>query len=105
MEDLRPLCQQRAPVQGHIQEVDISDNQNTLKKSISLMLLTSVTRGKRNILTITSQILNTPQTSLPIRDRRIHIVLLPFLINAEPLEVYVASGSKLRFAGPGLVNW
>jgi hypothetical protein len=47
-------------------------------------------------LTKPSQIFNNPQTSLPIRNRRIEIVLFPMLIHTKPLKVNVPSRAKLR---------
>lgn len=56
--------------------------------------LDSVEGGSRR--TIASQVLNHPQARLPIRNRRIEVVLLPMLIHAEALEVDVPSGTELR---------
>jgi hypothetical protein len=47
-----------------------------------------------------SQILNDPQRRLPIRHRRIHVVLPPILIDAEPFKREVATGAELGLHGP-----
>ena len=46
-----------------------------------------------------SQILNRPQTSLPIRHRRIQIMLLALLIHTEPFKCQVASRAIVRLYG------
>ena len=63
-------------------------------------------RRKKNCkLTKSSQILNYPQTSLSVRNRRIEIVLFPVFIHTEALEVNIPSRTKLRFDGAWDVNW
>jgi hypothetical protein len=56
-------------------------------------------------LTKSSQILNYPQTSLSVRNRRIEIVLFPVFIHTEALEVNIPSRTKLRFDGAWDVDW
>jgi hypothetical protein len=56
-------------------------------------------------LTKSSQILNNPQTSLPIRNRRIKIMLLPMLIHTKTLKIYIPARPKLRLHGSRDVNW
>lgn len=51
------------------------------------------------MLTISPEILNNPQARLPIRHRRVHVMLLPILIHREAFEVNVPAGSKLRLHG------
>jgi len=55
-------------------------------------------------LTKSPQILNHPQTRLPIRNRRVEVMLLALLIHRETLKVYHSSGSKLRLYRTGNVN-
>lgn len=50
--------------------------------------------------TISPQILNTPQRRLPIRHRRIQIMLLPMMIHAEALKRQVPPRPKMRLHGP-----
>lgn len=47
-------------------------------------------------LTISPQVLNTPQTRLPIRNRRVEIMLLAILVHRESLEINIPARSKLR---------
>lgn len=53
------------------------------------------------IIAETSQVLNRPQTSLPIRHGGIEIVLLALLIHAETLEREIASRTIMRLDGTG----
>ena len=47
------------------------------------------------------QIFDTPQRCLPVRHRRIQIVLLALLVNAEPFKCQVPARSIMRFDRPG----
>ena len=46
-----------------------------------------------------SQVLDHPQRRLSVRHRGIHVMLLPVLVDAEPFEGEVATGSELRLHG------
>lgn len=50
--------------------------------------------------TISPQVLNTPQRRLPIRHRRIQIMLLPVVIHTEPLKRQIPPGPKMRLHRP-----
>lgn len=50
--------------------------------------------------TISPQVLNTPQRRLPIRHRRIQIVLFPMVIHTEALKRQIPPGPKMRLHGP-----
>lgn len=43
------------------------------------------------------QILNTPQRRLPVRNRRVQIMLFPVFVDAEAFKVEVPSGTELGF--------
>ena len=57
-------------------------------------------RGVEGGPTEPSQILDTPQRSLPIRHRRIEIILFPRMIHAEALKGQIPSGPIMRLHGP-----
>ena len=46
------------------------------------------------------QILNTPQRRLPVRHRRIHIMLLPALIDTEPFKRQIPPRPVMRLHRP-----
>lgn len=56
-------------------------------------------------LTKPPQILNTPQRSLAIRNRRIQIILLPPMVDAKPLERQIPSRPIMRLHGPRQKQW
>ena len=47
------------------------------------------------------QVLNAPQRRLPIRYRRVQIMLLPILVNAEPFKRQIPAWSIVRLHRPG----
>jgi hypothetical protein len=51
------------------------------------------------VITEPPQILNDPQRRLPIRHRRVHVVLLPVLVDAKAFEGEVAAGAELGLDG------
>lgn len=56
--------------------------------------------GREGKRTISSQILDTPQRRLPVRDGGVHIMLHPLLVDAEPFKRQVPSGAVMRLHGP-----
>ena len=50
--------------------------------------------------TISSQILDTPQRRLPVRDGGVHIMLHPLLVDAEPFKRQIPSGAVMRLHWP-----
>ena len=48
-----------------------------------------------------SQVLNTPERSLAICNRRIHVMLFAMLIHTEALKSQVSAGAIMRLHGPG----
>ena len=51
-------------------------------------------------LTITSQVLDTPQRRLPVRNGRVHIMLHALLVDAEALESEIPARAIMRLHGP-----
>jgi hypothetical protein len=44
------------------------------------------------------------ECGLTVSNRNVHVMLLPVLVNREPLKVDIPSGSKMGLHGPGKVN-
>lgn len=67
-------------------------NRGTAQQQIDLIV----------IVTIAAKILNDPQTSLPIRNCRIQIMLLAVLVDGEPFECQIPAGAELGFNRAGV---
>lgn len=55
--------------------------------------------------TISPQILDTPQGSLPVRDRRIQIILLPIMIDTKALKRQIPPRTIMRLHRPRQEQW
>lgn len=69
-------------------------DRRTAKQQINLVI----------VIAVTAQILNHSQTGFAVRNRRIQVVLLAGMVDAEALEGQVATGAELRLNGARMEN-
>lgn len=92
IENVHRHPQRRARIGNIHKSRNMSLNRGAAQQQIDLII----------IVPIAAKILNNPQTSLAIRNRRIQIMLLAVLINGEPFERQIPAGPELGFHRAGV---